>query len=225
MMNWRTMILISSTLAIALSPVSAAPNKTANVKAVPRILSVGGFESIPQSPGCSGTAGPPVTIDLTEILKELVTNGKVTRKIDRKLAGSTSPVDRPANVGNNWPSNLDMELAVSSTPGTFEPNDYVMVTINLRVVRGVTFLRPLGAPVTDSSIAVLVEPRTTASFCGRTDTTSTTVNGKKYQTFSFGVLKGTSVHSVNIGIMVPDSTTNPTYWMPILLDPNVKNSG
>lgn len=207
------------------SPAVAQPKDTISGLGVPRILSVAGFDQIPTT-ACSGRMGPAVTVDLGEVFKDLASNGKVARKITRTVAGGTQQVGRPANVGNNWPSNLDMQLAVPKASGGFEPNDYVMVTVKLPMVRGASFLRPPLSVATNSSIAVMVDPGKGSGFCGRTDVATTVVpRGMDFQTMQFGVLKGPDVQSINIGIMIPDDPKSPAYWLPIILDPNVKNEG
>ncbi len=209
----------------ALHPANAQPRITDKPKSQLHILSVAGFETIPYT-DCSGVYGQPVTVRVGALLAELANNGKVGRNITRKLAnGTDQPVDPPANTGYNWPTNLDMELAETATGGGYVPNDYVMVTVVLRVLRGINFLRPMGVAVTDSTLAVTVDPNTKNRFCGRTEVTTTTTGGKTFQYVSFGMLKDTVVRSINIGIMIPDNVANPTYWLPIIIDPNVRNTG
>jgi hypothetical protein len=125
-------------------------------------------------------------------------------------------VDRPASVGRNWPTSLDIQVNETGVS-----NDYVMVTVDLIVVRGVSFLRQPGAAIDDSRSAVMTDPSTAATFCGRTQVS---LNGNR-QSVSFGVRKGADVRTFNIGIMVPDKPASPTYWQPLFLDPNIKNDG
>ena len=210
---FKSMIPVVSAVAIlaACGPAGAAPRKPARVDMKILLLTSGGLASIPETP-CAGTAGSPVTMKIGPLLAELV-NGSIARDIHNAKGNS---VGRPASVGNNWPTNLDMQVNETGVS-----NDYVMVTVDLMVVRGVNFLRQPGAAVDDSRSAVMIDPSTVAAFCGRT---KVGLNGNR-QSVSFGVRKGADVRAFNIGIMIPDRPASPTYWQPLFLDPNVKNDG
>lgn len=208
-----------------LSSANAESRKAEMPKSQYHVFSVAGFETIPIT-ACSRNPGSPVTMQIGSLLKELKDAGKINRAIKRRLANGTEmDVGRPAGAAANWPTNLDMELAEPAAGGGTVPNDYVMVMVVLKVVRGINFLRPPGAGATDSTQAVTVDPGTKEGFCGRTDVVRFTSGGATYQSVSFGVLKSADMRSINIGIMIPDNVASPTYWLPIILDLNVRNSG
>lgn len=212
-------------LGLACGPVMAQPKQATAFGLAPRVLSAPGFGIIPVEK-CKGTPGAAVTVPIGSFLQQLVSSGKVTSRITRELpGGAKGDVAKPTNVGANWPTTLDMAL---KQPGF--SNDYVLVTIELTVQRGVVFLRPYGSTDrSDSTLAVTVDPDTTIkdSFCGRTVVTET-VNGAGIvtsQKVSFGVKKSTLKRAVNFGFQIPDNVADPKYWMPIILDPIVENEG
>jgi hypothetical protein len=183
-----------------------------------------GGDMIPEAP-CTGTPGPPVTMRLGRLLANFG-NGIIGRDIKRKLqGGATQDVERPNVAGNRWLTNIDMELAERAANGRYEPNDYVLVTVYLpTTARGIKFLRSKTATnANDPTDAIRVEPNKGTLFCGRTDIKPESAPAG--ESVTFGMLKGADTVSVNIGIMIPDTSTPPVYWLPIILDPNVKNSG
>lgn len=215
---------ITFALGTTISAGAAQPKKPAAFAARP-LFTVSGFDSVPiDSCGATAKPGSPVTIDLDDVLAQLAKDGKIPRKITRK---NGKKVDWPIRKNDNWPTSLDMKLSETGVP-----NDYVMVTVNLPVWRGVSFLRPLydqnGGPskLSDSSIAVTVKAGTAAQYCGRTAVTTTPASPNDIQTFSFGVRKAPGARAINIGILVPGGEVDGRLvWLPILLDPAVENEG
>jgi hypothetical protein len=190
------------------------------------------FTPIPADPPkCEGVAGAEVTWTLSDVLFDLDTKNRIKRNIMR---GSVVVDGIPANeVAKNWPTNLDMDIGSAGS-------DYVMVKIVLKTGEkpnkpGVHFLRPRsgGLPTgpnpggTDSSVAVLTPAGQPGNieYCGRTPI-DLSVAGE--ESFRFGVRKAAGVRSLNIGLMVPtvkEKDDKSQMWLPIFLDPNVRNEG
>jgi hypothetical protein len=195
------------------------------------------FNVIPKT-ACTGTQGEPVTWILGDIFDGL---NKAEREIGRdiKRPGNKSVPEVAANkLNGNWPTNLDMD--VSTPVATPQPpkSDYVLVTIELRNKAaggkpGVYFMRAAPNPLpdnppltdTDSSVAVMAPPPGTAGwkFCGRTDIKIT----NDTESITFGIMKDSGTQSLNIGLLVPAKAKNgkTPYWLPIFLDPNMRNEG
>ena len=211
-------MLTASTFSVA----AAQPVKSSrNLKPL-SLVSTGGFGTISQT-DCIGNPGTPVTVELGELFDSIATNGKVSRKIKR----GANDVSYPKDVGNNWKTSLDMQLAVPKTTGGYQKNDYVIVTIVLPKTSkshvNMQFLQQFAKPALDSSTAVMASsPTQSALFCGRTDIAPWTGDPTALMV-KFGVKWG-PVRSFNIGVMVQDKQDN-TVWLPIILDPNVQNEG
>jgi hypothetical protein len=225
-MRYMSRIFFTMALTVGVGAVinPAGAQTRPSVNSAPATLfAVSGFDSVPMK-GCTGTPGSPVTIDLDDVLDQLTKGGKISRKIARK---NGKKVEFPVGKNDNWPTSLDMKLSEPNVK-----NDYVMVTVNLPIWRGTTFLRPLygqnGYPSSadDSSIAVTVKSGTADQYCGRTIVTTKKETPRDIQTFSFGVRKSPGVRAINIGILVPGgSEEGRLVWLPILLDPAVENEG
>lgn len=179
----------------------------------------------------NGLEGPPVTMRIGSMLLQLKDNGRIAKDIKRRLAdGTLQDVEGPTNATKLWPTNLDMQLAEPIDPARpqdgYKPNDYVIVTIVLRMVRGIRFLQVVPLNGNDSSVAVMAEPGKGNRFCGRTEFVETGSGINRFQQVSFGVLKGSDVRSINIGLMIPSTNSStPEFWLPIIIDPIVENEG
>ena len=116
------------------------------------------FTQVPATP-CTGNPGEAVVWTLSDVFSGLNNNRRVKRDIMRGAA--KVPEIPQTEVGNNWPTNLDMDISSAGS-------DYVMVTIVLKTGAtggrgGVHFLRPRIGPLptgpdpsgNDSSEAVL----------------------------------------------------------------------
>ncbi len=212
------------------TPDVAGATGTLQPTKVPRVaFSAYSFTQVPATP-CTGNAGEPVVWTLEDIFSGLNNNRRVKRDIKRGAA--KVPEIPQTEVGNNWPTNLDMDI-------TSAGSDYVMVTIVLKTGAtggrpGVHFLRPRSGPLptgpdpsgNDSSEAVLtpaLQPGV-IGYCGRT-TIDTSVAG--IERFSFGVRNAAEARSLNIGLLVPTRKTGneAQMWLPIFLDPNIRNKG
>jgi hypothetical protein len=226
------------TAAPGLAPDVARPAGTGGPITVPVptvVFSANSFTEVPVTT-CSGKAGAAVVWTLEDVFSGLSNNRRVKRIIVREINGVDTKVDEiPADeVGNNWPTNLDMDT-------TSAGSDYVMVTIVLKIGAsgnkpGVHFLRPRSGALptgpdpggTNSSVAVLTPPLQSpggSSYCGRTPI-DTSVAGT--ERFSFGVRNAADARSLNIGLLVPtkkEKITEPQMWLPIFLDPNIRNTG
>ena len=194
-----------------------------------RFFSEQSFTHVPATE-CKGTPGLAVTWTLKEVLSGLSNNRRITRTIMR----STGKVPKlpTSAVGDNWPTTLDMDIASAGS-------DYVMVNVVLTIGAngnkpGVHFLRPRSGTLPtgpnpggdNSSVAVLTpapEPGK-VEYCGRTPIDT---SDPDTESFSFGVRKAVGARSLNIGLLVPtEKESNETQmWLPIFLDPNVRNEG
>lgn len=74
---------------------------------------------------------------------------------------------------------------------------------------------------TDSSVAIMAEPENIEKFCHRQSIDKSSGD----EIISFGViLPKEDTVSINIGIMVEDKN-KAGYWIPIYIDPNIRNAG
>jgi len=212
------------------TPDVAGATGTLQPTKVPRVVfSAYSFTQVPSTP-CMGNPGAAVVWTLEDIFSGLSNNRRIKRDIKRG-AGNVPEIPQ-TEVGNNWPTNLDMDI-------TSAGSDYVMVTIVLKTGAtggrgGVHFLRPRSGPLptgpdpsgNDSSEAVLTPAPQPGviGYCGRTSI-DTSVAGT--ERFSFGVRNAAEARSLNIGLLVPTRKTGnePQMWLPIFLDPNIRNKG
>ena len=218
------------------APGSVSAGQQASDTVPLKSLSARSFTVIPTT-ACTGTKGADVTWRLDDILGALSNNRRLTRQITRQ--GVNVPLPAASSLTGLWPTNVDMDI--SNAPGT-GANDFVLITIVLDSADkpnkpGLHFLRPVPSNLpsgpdptsVDSSVAVLSpakDPVLGELYCGRTDIAVDSVNQTESVTFGVKAAK-IGARSLNIGIMVPTKKTGqePQFWLPIFLDPNVKNEG
>lgn len=198
-----------------------------------RPLSATAYNIIPVG-GCPTAAPGEVTFFIDDPLDGLSAPGKgqrVRRSIVWKATGQPVSQINPQQLGSRWRTNLDMDVTDPTKP-------YVRVNIIVTSNRGIRFLRPAapapGQPMgTDSSNAVMVENVSSGGFCGRTAIASVNLAGpppgRTGEKVTFGILPGTGVTGMNVGLLIPTTpvTGQPfeQEYLPIFLDPNMKNEG
>lgn len=225
--------------------VAGATGQQAPVVAPSKTMGASSFGVIPQA-ACTGTPGEPVTWKLGNVFKQLSDDREV--KPEMKQGNKTDLALASNKVGPNWPTSLDMDVSTSVGTPPGPANDYVMVTIELSTGRGtgnpgIYFMRPPSAvpqanppfvkpdpnqpkpnpDPTASTVAVMAPVDRVDRFCGRTDIDIQ--NGK--EVMSFGIKKGGETLSINVGLLVPSKPKagKTPYWLPIFLDPNMRNEG
>jgi hypothetical protein len=215
---------------------ASGPGQTANIA---KTMGVNSFEKITMEK-CTGVEGIPVIWKLSNIFDKLKDKNELKRDIKRGI-DEVYEVDQGI-LGDNWPTSVDMDVS-SPLPKPTPLPDYVIVTIELLTGRdagngkpGVYFLRPSAnarpdnPPFTagntdheNSEVTVMIPAGTGSHFCGRTNIDIKP--GK--ESVTFGIKRDGQVYSLNVGLLVPAEPKNNStkVWLPIFLDPNVRNQG
>ncbi len=152
-------------------------------------------------------------------------NQHIERQVDWDVNGVETPEPTPpANIAKRYnPTYLDFGV-----PAPDGMNTWTEVTIKLKNKNneGIRFMPVRDAngvdSKTDSSYAVLAEAGKASQFCGRKPFE---VDKKGNDIVRFGVkLAKDETVSINIGLLIEDRK-NSGYWIPVYLDPNIKNIG
>jgi hypothetical protein len=152
-------------------------------------------------------------------------NQHIERQVDRDVGGvETSEPTPPADIAKRY-NRTYLDFGVPAPDGM---NTWTEVTIKLKNKNddGIRFMPVRNAEgvesKTDSSYAVLAEAGRASQFCGRKPFE---VDKKDNDIVRFGVkLAKYETVSINIGLLIEDRK-NSGYWIPVYLDPNIKNTG
>lgn len=195
---------------------------------VPSVIMFAGPSAVISDRPCTGTKNA-TKIKFTvkpNMLKTLGGNNQhIQRQVDRDAGGVETPEPTPpANIAKRYnPTYLDFGV-----PAPDGMNTWTEVTIKLknRNNEGIRFMPVRDAngveSKTDSSYAVLAEAGRASQFCGRKPFEDD-ANGNDIVRFGVKMAKYDTV-SINIGLLIEDRK-NSGYWIPIYLDPNIKNVG
>jgi hypothetical protein len=177
---------------------------------------------------CTGTMNP-TKVTFTVKPNMLKTLGNASQHIEREVetvtGGTETPQPKPpANIAKKYaPTYLDMGVPAPGYEGM-----WTQITIRLRNrnADNIRFMPVRDAQgnesKTDSSFAVLAETGNVGKFCGREEFGT---DGTGHDVVRFGVkLAKDETVSINIGLLIEDKK-NKDYWIPIYLDPNIKNVG
>jgi hypothetical protein len=217
------------------SPSEAAAGQQNPVAEVPQPPAVdpgnilfAGPSSVITDKACEGTQNPTSIIFTVKpnMLKTLGgTKQNIERKVDTVVNGvETAQPTPPAGVNKLYnPTYLDMGISAPDGMGTWTE---VIIKLKNKNAEGIRFMPVRDAngieSPTDSSYAVLAEAGKAAQFCGR-KTFEDDKKGNDMVRFGVKLAKPDTV-SINIGLLIEDKK-NPGYWIPVYLDPNIKNTG
>ena len=214
-MNMKQAIITVGLAVVATSSAYSAPkHKTLSHALIPPFI--GSADSITGS--CPSTNVKYVTLELGNLLKHLHEQTD-PREIEH---GDGTKVDKLQNLPpSHRATMLDMQLTRSGTH-----NDVVMLTVNVTTTSGIAFLVPTGQDpdkITDGSLAVMI-PHGSTGFCGTPTISHNVSGGKMTNSVTIGVLPdAVAYRSLNINLLIPDSSHS--VWLPLIIDPNVKNNG
>jgi hypothetical protein len=178
---------------------------------------------------CATAPTSEVTMRLGNVFGGLDANGKISRNI--KTGSNNVPKIDPAKLDNKtWPTNLDFD---ASSLGTGPVKVIIVLATGKSPDKpGLHFMRPRPASLptgpdpsgTDSSVAVLV-PQPESDFCNRTPIVVDAANNT--ESISFVMNRVMKTRSINIGLLVPAKANGneSQTWLPIFLDPNMRNEG
>lgn len=188
------------------------------------ILAAGPSQVISSS-DCMGTRNPKrVRLVIKDnLLKRLGSDRTIDRDVNIEVdATPDDPQPTPPNIGASQyqPTFLDLGVPASGGAGTWTQ---IVVRLQSNAADPMKFMPVRVAGINnpnDSSYAVLAPPGLVGKFCGRKP-----FNPTNPDVLRFGVkLAVGEVVSFNIGLLIPDKQ-NPGYYIPIYLDPNMKNIG
>lgn len=213
--------IVTSALAIALGtqPAAAVGPKT---RAHLKVMVLGPSETMPTT-ACNGKAsGNALEFVIKDNILKIFTDGGYE---GREVLLNGQPVPNPPTLdpkSKYIPTYYDMSVPLLTSGAS-----WTQITIRVKKAAsdGVNFLVPRDAngnfSPTDSSVAVLIPAGRSVNFCGRS---AISIN-KGDQVIQFGVMfTGQDTTSMNIGLLVADKK-HPGYFIPIYLDPNIKNPG
>ena len=212
---------------------AGAVGKTSPTSAPQQLFSATSFNQITAQ--CRTRPVETVVMNLENVFEGLSNNRRIFRSIKR----GTNDVDNIARTNlqpGAWPTNLDFD-ASSLGNGPIEVK-IVLKTGKLDDKPGVHFLRPVTGAIptgpdptsTNSSLAVLV-PAPASEFCGRSAIVINAANNTETVSFVMNRVPASpnlrASRSINIGLMVPTKRIGQELqmWLPIFLDPNVRNEG
>lgn len=205
----------------------AATGQTMPAVAPARTMGVQSFHSIDAT--CTVKPVAEVTMTLDDVFGGLSANRRITRSI-KKGPNDVPQLTRANLQPYTWSTNLDFDTSTYGS-GPVKVN-IVLNTGEIGKSSEIRFLRPLTGglpngpePVgKDSSIAVLV-PAPANDFSCRTDIDVDVIG--QTETISFVMNRVIGSRSINIGLLVPTfkKDKEQQMWMPIFLDPNMRNEG
>lgn len=206
---------------------------------VPGEMMFAGPSAVISDKECEGTMNT-TKIKFTVKQNMLKTMGGFRQHIERQVFRDVSGVEKeekmpPEDIAKRYnPTFLDFGV-----PAPDGINTWTEVTIKLKNKNneGIRFMPVRSAngveSPTDSSYAVLAEAGKASQFCGRKPFDID--NGNDVVRFGVklpkpGELDNTGevadTVSINIGLLIKDKkNTKEDYWIPIYLDPNIKNTG
>ena len=178
---------------------------------------------------CITTPTSEVKMILDNVFGGLDSNGKIARNI-KQGSKEVPQIDSDKLTLQSWPTDLDFD---ASTLGTGPVKITIVISTGKNAKKpGLHFLRPRSGKLPtgpdpsglDSSLTVLV-PDPTNDFCGRLPIDVDTVNNTESVSFVMNRVVGS--RSLNLGLLVPGAKTGSEtqVWLPLFLDPNVRNQG
>ncbi len=184
-----------------------------------------GPSAVITSAKCPGTKNPnKVKLVIREnFLRKLGSDRTIERDVEVEDGnGVSSPQATPPDIGASQyqPTYLDMGVPASGGTGTWTP---IVIRLKSNAADPIRFMPVRVAGIDnpiDSSYAVLAPAGAASKFCGRQS-----FDPQDPGVVRFGaVLAPGEVVSINIGLLIPDKA-NPGFYIPIYLDPNIKNVG
>lgn len=206
----------------------SAPMAATAAAAAPHDVFFAGPSAVITDAACTGTKNPKkVKFKISE--RMLRTLGGANQYVEREVAieepgGSTTPQSAPpADIAKNYqPTYLDIGVPAPDGEAMWTQVVVRLKQNNPDLIRFMPVRDANGVDSpTDSSYAVLAEASNASRFCGREPIRQ--VNGDDVVRFGVKMPLNQTV-SINIGLLIADKK-NPGYWIPIYLDPNMKNIG
>lgn len=212
---------------------TAAPAQQNSASSPATVLFGGASATIPTA-ACRDENGTAVQKSKNKIkfkiksnfLKDFGGNGQtIPRDVVTDVNGNDVPQPSPPSdiAKKYWPTYLDIGI---DEPDGMTKWTQVVVKVKPDASNGIQFMKVRDAngnfDPKDSSVAVMAEASKVAKFCYRQPIE---LDADGDETIKFGVMlaKGETV-SINIGVLVEDKT-NKGFWIPIYIDPNMKNTG